>query len=172
MFSLHIITIFYHLRTIRVNRRNRIALQVVDFYHSAYKRLYMPFRGIKWSSLFWQKKKRPSISRKSLSWLIPPRLIQYGKNNRSAFWHGRGKHMMSLFYHSPQYLFTERFEQALFLYRGIIERLQQLILLTASYRFDFPLALVFAQKFWEGFFPTGFITSSAVMSPICSRRRA
>ena len=79
---------------------------------------------------------------------------------------------MSLFYHSPQYLFTERFEQALFLYRGIIERLQQLILLTASYRFDFPLALVFAQKFGEGFFPTGFITSSAVMSPICSRRRA
>ena len=116
--------------------------------------------------------KRDSDFSKSPPWLIPPRLIQYGKNNRSAFWHGRGKHMMSLFYHSPQYLFTERFEQALFLYRGIIERLQQLILLTASYRFDFPLALVFAQKFGEGFFPTGFITSSAVMSPICSRRRA
>ena len=57
MFSLRIITIFYHLRTIRVNQHNRIALQVVDFYHSAYKRLYMPFRGIKWSSLFWQKRK-------------------------------------------------------------------------------------------------------------------
>ena len=68
MFSLCIITIFYHPRTIRVNQRNHIALQIVDFYHSAYKRLYMPFRGIKWSSLFWQKKKRPSISRKSLSW--------------------------------------------------------------------------------------------------------
>ena len=69
MFSLHIITIFYHLRTIRVNQRNHIALQIVDFYHSAYKRLHMPFRGIKWSSLvFGQKKKRPSISRKSLSW--------------------------------------------------------------------------------------------------------
>ena len=54
----HIITIFYHLRTIRVNQRNHIALQVVDFYHSAYKRLHMPFRGIKWSSLvFWQKRK-------------------------------------------------------------------------------------------------------------------
>ena len=53
-----IITIFYHLRTIRVNRRNHIALQVVDFYHSAYKRLYMPFRGIKWSSLFGQKKEK------------------------------------------------------------------------------------------------------------------
>ncbi len=53
-----IITIFYHLRTIRVNQRNHIALQVVDFYHSAYKRLYMPFRGIKWSSLFWQKKEK------------------------------------------------------------------------------------------------------------------
>ena len=74
-----IINIFYHLRTIRVNRRNHIALQIVDFYHSAYKRLYMPFRGIKWSSLFLAKKKRPSISRKSLSWLIPPRLIQYEK---------------------------------------------------------------------------------------------
>ena len=57
MFSLRIITIFYHLRTIRVNQRNHIALQVVDFYHLAYKRLYMPFRGIKWSSLFWQKRK-------------------------------------------------------------------------------------------------------------------
>ena len=30
MFSLRIITIFYHLRTICVNRRNHIALQVVD----------------------------------------------------------------------------------------------------------------------------------------------
>ena len=30
MFSLHIITIFYHLRTIRVNQRNHIALQIVD----------------------------------------------------------------------------------------------------------------------------------------------
>ena len=30
MFSLRIITIFYHLRTIRVNQRNHIALQIVD----------------------------------------------------------------------------------------------------------------------------------------------
>ena len=30
MFSLRIITIFYHLRTIRVNQCNHIALQIVD----------------------------------------------------------------------------------------------------------------------------------------------
>ena len=63
MFSLHIITIFYHLRTIRVNQRNHIALQIVDFYHSAYKRLYMPFRGIKWSSLFGKKEKTFDFSK-------------------------------------------------------------------------------------------------------------
>ena len=41
--------------------------------------------------------------------------------------------MMSLFYHSPQYLFTERFEQALFLYRGIIERLPEINQVTVKY---------------------------------------
>lgn len=64
-----------------------------------------------------------------------------GKNNRSAFWRGRGKHMMFLFYHSPQYLFTEGFEQTLFLYRGIIQRLQPVVHLTASYHFYFLLTL-------------------------------
>ena len=68
-------------------------------------------------------KNRFSGTHQKSDWLIPLRLIQYGENNRSAFWRGRGKHMMSLFYHSPQYLFTEGFEQTLFLYRGIIERL-------------------------------------------------
>ena len=53
---------------------------------------------------------------------------------------------MSLFCHSPQYLFTKGFEQTLFLYRGIIERLQQVVLLTASYRFYFLLTFGFTQN--------------------------